>query len=134
MGRVLGVDYGTSRIGLALSDPLRIVANPHDVVPADDGAVSRIVQIARDHEVDHVVVGLPVNLSGREGESALAARRLAQDIACHLDVEVELSDERFTTKTAEESLLAANVKRADRKKVIDKVAAAVMLQHWLDGR
>ena len=134
MGRVLGIDYGTNRIGLAISDPLRIAANPFEVLPVDERVVDRIVEIVADREVDHIVVGLPVHLSGREGDSAAAARQLAADIADKVVVEVELSDERFTTKTAEESLLAANVKRADRKKVIDKVAAAVMLQHWLDGR
>ena len=132
MGRVLGIDYGTQRLGLALSDALRIAANPLEVLPADGAAVKRIAELVREREVDHVVVGLPIGLNGREGDAAARARRLAGEIAAEVDVEVEMSDERFTTKTAEEALLAANVRRADRKQVIDKVAAAVMLQHWLD--
>ncbi len=132
MGRVLGIDYGTQRLGLALSDALRIAANPLEVLPADGAAVKRIAELVREREVDHVVVGLPIGLNGREGDAAARARRLAEAIAAEVDVEVEMSDERFTTKTAEEALLAANVRRADRKQVIDKVAAAVMLQQWLD--
>lgn len=132
MGRVLGIDYGTQRVGLALSDALRIAANPLEVLPADGAAVKRIAELVRERDVDHVVVGLPIGLNGREGDAAARARRLAEAIAAEVDVEVEMSDERFTTKTAEEALLAANVRRADRKQVIDKVAAAVMLQQWLD--
>lgn len=134
MGRVLGVDYGTHRVGLALSDPLRIAAHPYEVLDADDDVALRIADVVSENEVDCVVVGLPIGLNGREGPAALEARKLAEAIGAAVSVEVELSDERFTTKTAEEALLKANVSRAKRKKKIDKVAAAVMLQHWLDGR
>jgi len=134
VGRVLGIDHGTQRVGLAISDALRIVAHPLEVLPADADTAKRIGDLVREREVDHVVVGLPIGLNGREGEAAAKARELAGEIAAEVDVEVEMSDERFTTKTAEEALLEANVKRADRKQVIDKVAAAVMLQQWLDRR
>lgn len=134
VGRVLGVDYGTHRVGLALSDPLRIAAHPYAVLPADADVATRIAEVVAQNDVDQVVVGLPIGLSGREGQAAAEARKLAGDISAVVTVDVELSDERFTTKTAEEAMLRANVKRAGRKKKIDKVAAAVMLQHWLDGR
>ena len=134
MGRVLGVDYGTHRVGLALSDPLRITAQPFSVLDASEDVARQIADVVSENEVECIVVGLPIGLNGREGQAASNARKLADAIRAEVSVGVELSDERFTTKTAEEALLKGNVSRADRKKKIDKVAAAVMLQHWLNGR
>lgn len=129
----MGIDYGTRRIGVALSDPLRIIAGAFTVLDArSDDLVDRIAAIALDQDVDLIVVGLPVALSGREGESAVAARKLADAIRENTGLPVELSDERFTTKTAREALLEGDVKRRRRKEVVDKVAAAVMLQNYLD--
>ena len=134
MGRVLGVDYGTHRVGLALSDPLRITAQPFSVLDASEDVARQIADVVSENEVECIVVGLPIGLNGREGQAASNARKMADAIRAEVSVGVELSDERFTTKTAEEALLKGNVSRADRKKKIDKVAAAVMLQHWLNGR
>ncbi len=134
MGRIMGIDYGTHRVGVALSDPLHITAQPCEVVAVDDQLLDRLAAIVREHDVERIVVGLPVSLSGDEGPAAVAARTLAEEIDRRVEVDVELADERFTTKTAEEALLQGNVRRSRRKEVIDKVAAAVMLQQWLDRR
>ncbi len=91
------------------------------------------VLVAR-HEVERIVVGLPISLSGRESHAAEAARQLAKLAAEATGLPVELFDERFTTKTAEEALISAGVSRDRRKRVVDKVAAAVMLGHYLEGR
>ncbi|MDF1597653.1 MAG: Holliday junction resolvase RuvX [Acidimicrobiia bacterium] len=129
----MGVDYGTRRVGVALSDPLHITARGHSVLDAAAvDVVAAIAEIAREREVERVVVGLPVSLSGYEGPSAEAARDLAGRIAAATGLPVELSDERFTTRTAESSLIEANVRRRRRRQLIDQVAAAVMLQHYLD--
>ena len=88
----------------------------------------------QEHEVELIVVGLPLNLSGGDTASTSAARRLARRVADATGLPVSLSDERYTTRTAEQTLIGAKVRRGRRKQVIDKVAAAVMLQHYLDGR
>ena len=131
----MGIDYGTSRIGVALSDPLHITAQGFSVIDArSEDVVEAISVIAREQEVERVVVGLPVSLSGYEGPSAAGARELAERVSAATGLPVELSDERFTTHTAESALLEANVRRRRRREVIDQVAADVMLQHYLDRK
>lgn len=130
-GRVLGVDYGTKRVGLALSDALGIAAHPYDVIPAV-GAAARIGEIVDAEHVVHIVVGLPTGLQGTEGASAAGARALAEEVRNIVTVPVSLADERFTSKIAERALLEGDVRRGERKQRVDKVAAAVMLQAVLD--
>lgn len=132
MSRVLGVDYGTRRIGLALSDEIRLTAQPLDVVKPGQ-LPSFLKKLAKEHEIDTVVVGLPTGLSGHEGDSAAGARGLASEIGEILDVEVVLVDERFTSRMAENALIETGVRRRDRKEAVDKVAAAIILQAYLDG-
>lgn len=133
MSRVLGVDYGSKRVGLAISDALGLVAHPLRVVPRDR-AVEEISRLVRDEEVTSVVLGLPTSLSGGEGPSAEQARRLGEEIATAAEVEVILVDERFTTRLADAALLDRGVKRGDRRRRVDKVAAAIILQEYLDRR
>jgi putative Holliday junction resolvase len=128
----MGLDYGTRRVGVALSDPLHLTAQPHCVIEVDAELVEHVRRIALEYEVECVVVGLPVSLNGREGPSAEGARRLAARVAERTGLPVELSDERFTTKTAEEVLIGGNVRRHRRRQIVDKMAAAIMLQHFLD--
>lgn len=132
-GRVLAVDHGTRRVGLAISDPLRLTASPFEVVPVED-AVERIRQIVVEHAVVEIVVGLPVTLSGAEGHSARLAREFASRLAPEVGVPLTLVDERFTTTTAERAMLEAGVKRRKRRQSRDKVAATVILRSFLDRR
>ena len=137
MGRVLGVDLGSRRIGLAVSDPSGTLASPFAVLErtGDRDADHRaILDAAREAEASTVVVGLPRSLSGREGPAARDARAEVAELRELADegLNVELYDERFTTVTAERSLVEAGVRRDARKRVVDKVAAAVMLQGWLE--
>jgi putative holliday junction resolvase len=137
-GRVLGVDLGSVRIGLALSDPTRTVASPLSVLQrsrehsADHRAIAEIVG---EHEVTTIVVGLPLSLSGAKGPAARAAEAEIDELrgAVGGGIEVVAHDERLTTVTAERSLDEARVRRADRVAVVDKIAAAVMLQSWLES-
>ncbi len=133
LGRVLALDYGTRRIGVALSDPLRLVASPLCVLDAE-GAVQAITTLVSEHDPDLIVVGLPVSLSGSEGPAAVAARKLGEEVAAATGLSVEMVDERFTTSNAERALIEGKVKRRDRRKKVDKVAAALILQHYLDRR
>ncbi len=137
-GRALGVDLGSVRIGLALSDPTRHVASPHTVLRRSgehDVDHRAILEIARAHDVTTIVVGLPLSLSGARGPAARAAEAEIEELRglAGADIEVVAHDERLTTISAERSLDEARVRRADRARVVDKVAAAVLLQSWLES-
>ena len=135
--RVVGVDLGASRIGVAVSDASGTVASPHIVLRrardrASDHAALRAV--VEEIEAERVVVGLPLSLDGTMGPAALAVDEEVRELAAALPVPVETVDERLTTVTAERSLRAGGVRGRRRREVVDKVAAAVLLQAWLDAR
>lgn len=135
MGARLAVDVGTVRIGVAVSDPRRTLAVPLDTVRrARDGSDLRaIAAIAAEREVDDVVVGLPVGLSGREGPAAAAVREFTQALADALaPVPVLLFDERLTTTSAHQALHAAGRPGRQHRTVVDRTAAAILLQTVLD--
>ena len=133
MTRVLGIDPGDRRIGIAVSDPTGTIASPYGFVDASTSdAVASIAAIALDMDCDTIVVGLPLRLDGSEGPSAQRSRNLGAALASELHVEIVYSDERFTTLTAEAALLEGNVRRSERRMKRDQVAAAVMLQGYLD--
>ena len=133
-GRTLGVDYGRKRVGVALSDGLGAVAHPLEVIEAGPGLMRRLAGLVQEHEVARVVVGLPTSLDGAEHASARAARVFAGEVGAALEVEVVMYDERFTSKIAEQALAAGGVPRSERRARVDKAAAAVMLQGYLDRR
>ena len=135
--RALGVDLGSKRIGIAVSDPTGTIASPLTVVhrsksPRRD--LDEIARIAREEEADLIVVGLPLTMRGEVGSAAEAAIVEAARLATVVGVPVETHDERLTTVTAERSLMEAGMRGQERRRVVDKVAAAVMLQSWLDAR
>ena len=135
--RALGVDLGTKRIGVALSDSAGTMALPYEVVTrCGDEATDhrRILALAAEAEVETIVVGLPLSLDGREGPAARSALDEAARLASVAGVPVVTFDERLTTVTAQRDLRQAQMGGRAQRKVIDKVAAAVLLQHWLDGQ
>jgi putative Holliday junction resolvase len=134
MARVLGIDLGTRRIGLAVSDGLGLTAQPRATVPRHGGSrdIDAIAAAVRDVDADRIVLGLPVNPESGEGPAARRARDFAAKLAAALGLPVELIDESYSTVEAEAVLLAADVSRKRRKQVVDKLAAAVILQRWLD--
>lgn len=135
--RVVGIDLGSKRIGVAVSDPTGTVASPHSVVQRsgsrarDHRAISEVVA---EYEADLVVVGLPRSMDGSLGPAAEAALAEVDELAAAVPVPVETVDERLTTVSADRALRATKVKGDARRRVIDKVAAAILLQAWLDGR
>lgn len=135
MARVIGVDPGTVRVGVAISDELRITARPLVTIRRrDDGATARaILDLAAAHEAGRIVVGIPLGLSGAEQETSRAARRLVEAIQAITSLPVVGWDERLTTAQAERSLIEGNVRRERRREIIDQVAAALMLQSFLDA-
>ncbi|MCK9459284.1 MAG: Holliday junction resolvase RuvX [Proteobacteria bacterium] len=135
--RALGLDVGSHRIGVALSDDLKITAQPLVVLAVQGGrdVVDRIRALCAEHEVDTIVIGLPLSMSGGDrGSSGVRARELAARLGEAVSAEIVLWDERFTTAQAERVLIEGNVRRADRRKVVDKIAAALILQGYLDAR
>jgi putative Holliday junction resolvase len=134
--RVLGVDLGERRIGVAVSDPTGTLASPHTVVERSGEVAEdhrRLVAIAQELGAERIVVGLPLSLDGSIGPAARAVLDEVEQLAATTDLPVETYDERLTTVTAERTLRDRGVKGRDRRKVVDKVAAAVLLQSWLDG-
>ena len=133
--RVLGIDYGRARHGLALSDPLGITAQPLCAVNARDAekALGEIAALCEEKGVTKIVVGLPLAMNGTEGLSAAEARKFADVLAAKLALPVELWDERLTTAQAERAMLDHDLSRADRKAHRDAMAAQIMLQTWLDA-
>lgn len=132
MGRVLGVDLGTVRVGLAKSDEARVVATPLDTLDGGDDVVQRLADRARSEDCDTVVVGLPRALSGQDTDSTRAARAVAEGLRAW-GLAVELWDERLSSVEAERALLGAGRRRAKRRQERDRVAAAIILQGWLDA-
>jgi putative Holliday junction resolvase len=134
--RVLGIDLGTKRIGVAVSDRSGTIASPLTVVMRS-GDVARDHQRIRDlvleEEAERVIVGLPLSLDGGMGPAARAAVAEADAMASVVGVPVETFDERLTTVTAESVLREQRMRAEARRRVIDRVAAAVMLQTWLDS-
>jgi len=135
--RAVGLDLGTKRIGVAVSDRSGTVASPLVVVQRSGNVAAdhrRIAQLVVEEEAEIVVVGMPWSLSGAAGRAAQGALAEITALSSVLDVPVVSHDERFTTRTAQEALREGGVKRAKQRAVVDKVAAAVMLQAWLDAR
>lgn len=133
--RVLGIDVGSVRVGLAISDETCTLASPvATIANAPRTLWTRIEREMDDRSVDRVVIGLPRKLDGSEGEAAESARAFAAELARRTKITIELWDERFTTSIAERSLIESGVRRKRRREVIDSVAAAVLLQSWLDAR
>jgi putative Holliday junction resolvase len=135
--RALGIDLGSKRIGVALSDSAGTMATPYEVVPRSGDRPRdhrRIAALAEEAGAERIVVGLPLRLDGTKGPAAEAAEAEAGELAAATGLPVELWDERLTTVTADRDLLALDLKAPARRKVVDKVAASVMLQAWLDHR
>ncbi|MBW3658805.1 MAG: Holliday junction resolvase RuvX [Actinobacteria bacterium] len=138
-GRLLAVDPGEVRLGLALSDPEQIVAAPLGTLPVDDvddhAAIARAVAGATEgHDVVGIVVGLPRRLDGSEGDAARRSRRTAAALREATGLPVRVWDERFSTTEAERVMLAQDASRRERRASIDRVAASVILQGVLEAQ
>jgi len=130
MGRILGIDYGTRRMGIAISDAAAMLATPVSVeaVRSMEEAISVACRIARDRGVEKIVVGIPVNMNGTKAMQFIEKLRVASGLP------VDTTDERLSTSLVERMLLDADVSRSRRKEVRDKLAAQVILQGYLDAK
>ena len=134
--RVIGLDLGSRRIGVAVTDELGLTAQPHATIDRHGGQrdLDAIRELVRAQGAARVVIGLPLSPEGERGRAALAAERFAERLRAALDVPVDMIDESFTTVEATDVLLQADLSRARRKQVVDRVAAALILRRWMDAQ
>jgi putative Holliday junction resolvase len=134
--RVVAIDLGTRRIGVAVTDGLGLTAQPHATIERHGGQrdLDAVAAVVRQFDAERIVLGLPLDPEGNVGRAARAAEAFGERLRVFLGLPVELIDESFTTVEAEEVLLAADLSRARRKEVIDRVAAALILRRWLDSK
>jgi putative holliday junction resolvase len=132
--RILGIDHGTKRIGLAISDELGIIAQPLEYVLAEpfDKFLARLKEIIHEKEVELLLVGMPRNMDGSYGEAALNVEAFIAVLKETLGVPIKTWDERLTSAQANRFLIQGNVRREKRKEKVDKTAAAILLQSYLD--
>lgn len=133
--RLMALDYGTSRVGVAISDELGLLAHPRPFIPAQPAgrALRLVATLARTERIVHILVGLPLHMNGSEGLSARRARKFAAEVEKATGLVVHLVDERLSTKAAQGLLReAGHAERATRTQ-IDSASAALILQSWLDG-
>jgi len=134
--RILGLDIGSKRIGIALSDELGFTAQGIEtlICRTPERDVDRILELSAEYGVQEIVVGMPYNMSGTEGPQVHRVRAFVEQIQRRLDIPVREWDERLSTAAAERILLEADISRSKRRKVIDKVAAVIILQGYLDNQ
>ena len=135
MGRVLGVDYGSSRVGLALSDPQKIIASPlHTLINnGNDRLKKKLLELIKEKNVEYIVIGLPIGLKGQETSQTKIVREFAEEMRS-LALPVYFQDERLSSLSAKKSLIEQNVKTGHNKSFIDSTAAAIFLQQFLDSK
>ncbi len=135
-GRILALDYGTKRIGVALSDELKWTAQPLETFERRtlEWDIAHVAGLVTAHDVERVVLGFPLQLDGREGPAVQAMRAFEAKLEAGISVPIVLWDERMTTKAAEDLLIAADVSRKKRKGAVDRVAAAILLQSYLEAQ
>ena len=134
--KTLGLDLGTKRIGVAVSDESGRIALPIATLSGDQPAceiIADILNLADQHGAERIVIGMPTSLSGEAGPAAQKAAQFARALAAETDLQVITWDERLTTALAEKTMVAADVKRRQRRQKIDKVAATLILQNYLDA-
>lgn len=132
--RILSLDVGEKRIGVAMSDPMGILASPLTQinVTGTKAAIEDILELVRQHEVERIIAGLPYSVDGSLGPQAQKVRSFLQKLSENLDIPIETWDERYTTVAAEGKMVEAGIRKDRRKKQIDAAAATIILQEYLD--
>lgn len=135
--RTMGLDVGSVTVGIALSDPLKIIASSYDVLKYEvenTELFDKIISIAKNNDVDLIVVGMPYLLNKDKSESCQRSQRFIDKLKAYNYCDVVNFDERFSTKSAEQTLIKFDVSRKKRKQIIDKLAATIILQNYLDTK
>lgn len=132
--RLIALDVGARRVGVAVSDELGLIASPVESVDMKRDGMDRLVALIERYDPERIIIGLPLGMSGREGPQAAATRAFAQKLRARIDRTIVFWDERLTTFMADQSLIEAGHRRARRKQHVDAVAAALILQSYLDSQ
>lgn len=134
--RIMAIDFGSSRIGLSLSDPLKIIAQGLKTIPNNDMTVDEILSVIRAYDVSTIVIGNPINLNGSESAKSVEVASFVQQLKEKTDIPIVLLDERYTSVMAHQTLLQMGTKKRQRrdKGKIDEIASAILLQGYLDSR
>lgn len=134
MSRILALDFGEKRIGVAISDRMNVVAQGLETIEEKDidSKLAKIKSLIKEYDVSKVIVGMPLNMNGTKGDKAIDAEGFAALLQKEMSISVEMVDERLTTAEGENVLLEADVSRKKRKRAIDKIAAQLILQTYLD--
>jgi putative Holliday junction resolvase len=132
----LAIDHGTKRMGIAISDELQMIAQPVEFIPAEPFAefLARLKELLRQKEVELIVVGIPRNMDGSYGPAALKVQDFVAALRNAVTIPIRTWDERLTSVQANRFLIEGNVRREKRKEKVDKMAAAILLQSYLDGQ
>lgn len=135
MTRILGIDFGERRVGLAVSDPLKIIAQPFITLIRDagDGWWNQLEAVISEQEIELAVVGYPLTMSGEQGRQTKVVDKFIADLEQNLAVPVERYDERLTTVAARKALQQQGIKTGHNKEMVDRTAAAMFLQNYLDS-
>lgn len=133
--RVLALDHGTKRIGVALSDELKMIASPIEFIPTEpvNEFLARLRILIGERQVESILVGMPRNMDGSFGPAATKVREFVELLKSHFPLPIRTWDERLTSAQANRLLISGNVRRGDRKEQVDKMAAAILLQSYLDS-
>ena len=133
--RILALDHGTVRIGVAVSDEMKMIATPLEYIPAEPFAdfLVRLKEILRDKEVELILIGMPRNMNGSYGPAALKVQEFVAVLKTGITTPIKLWDERLTSTQANRFLIEGGVRRADRRQKVDRAAAAILLQSYLDN-
>ncbi|MDP8200749.1 MAG: Holliday junction resolvase RuvX [Candidatus Tenebribacter burtonii] len=132
--KLMGIDFGTVRIGIALSDPLQIISQPFKVILNTGSTISEIRKIIKSEEVGKIILGLPLNLDGEDTKKTMEVRKFSEILESNVDIPVIFWDERYTTVEANEELKYMGYGIAESRKVIDKVAASIILKSYMENQ
>ena len=133
--RILAIDHGSTRIGVAISDELKMIAQPLEFIPAKPlhGFITRLEELLTEKEVELILVGMPRNMNGTYGPAAEKVEQFVEELKTAFPVPIRTWDERLTSAQANRLLLEDNTRRQKRKESVDKMAAAILLQSYLDS-
>ena len=129
----MGIDHGAVRVGIAISDPMQIIARPYKVIINNDGLLDEITSIIKKENIGKIIIGLPLNLAGEDTQKTKEVRNFAEKLKKDISIPVILWDERYTTVEANEALQEMGYNIHESKDVIDKVAASLILRNYLEN-
>jgi putative Holliday junction resolvase len=132
--RIIGIDYGQKRVGLAMSDPLGITSQPLPFLPNDKNMFAQLKKLVEENQVSEIVVGLPITMRGSASEMTAEVEKFVDQLETHISIPIYLQDERLSTMESEKLLISADVSRKKRKEVRDSMAASIILQDYLERK